>query len=59
MGGKTAALAMTRFVKPKVAIPCHYGTFPMIDQNADSFVAGLKGSNVQALVPKKGQAVTL
>jgi L-ascorbate metabolism protein UlaG (beta-lactamase superfamily) len=59
MGGKTAALAMTRFVKPKVAIPCHYGTFPMIDQNADSFVAGLKGSNVQALVPKKGQAVAL
>lgn len=59
MGGKTAALAMTRFVKPKVAIPCHYGTFPIIDANADAFVAGLKGSDVQALVPNKGEAVTL
>jgi L-ascorbate metabolism protein UlaG (beta-lactamase superfamily) len=59
MGGKTAALAMTRFVKPKVAIPCHYGTFPIIDQNPDIFVAALQGSGVQALVPKKGEQVTL
>ncbi|AMJ59846.1 metal-dependent hydrolase [Bosea sp. PAMC 26642] len=59
MGGKVAALAMTRFVKPKTAIPCHYGSFPIIDPNADAFVAGLKGSDVQALVPVKGEAVTL
>jgi L-ascorbate metabolism protein UlaG (beta-lactamase superfamily) len=59
MGGKTAALAMTRFVKPKVAIPCHYGSFPMIDPNADAFLAGLKGSEVQALVPRKGEAVEI
>lgn len=56
MGGKVAALAMTRFVKPKVAIPAHYGSFPIIDRNADAFVAGLEGSGVQALVPKKGEA---
>lgn len=56
MGGKVAALAMTRFVRPKVAIPCHYGSFPMIDANADAFVAGLAGSDVKALVPKKGEA---
>lgn len=59
MGGKVAALAMTRFVKPKVAIPAHFGTFPMIDANADAFVAGLAGSDVQALVPKKGEAVSI
>lgn len=57
MGGKTAALAMTRFVKPKLAIPCHYGSFPIIDQTADAFVAALEGSEVEALVPKKGEAV--
>lgn len=55
MGGKVAALAMTRFVKPQIAIPCHYGTFPMIDQNADAFVDGLKGSGIQAIVPNKGE----
>lgn len=59
MGGKVAALAMTRFVKPKVAIPSHYATFPLLDQNADAFVAGLKGSSVEALVPKKGEAFTV
>lgn len=59
MGGKVAALAMTRFVRPKVAIPCHYGSFPMIDANADAFVAGLAGSEVKALVPRKGEAFTV
>ncbi len=59
MGGRAAALAMTRFVKPKLAIPCHYGSFPIIDANADAFLAGLKGSDVQALVPKAGVAVEI
>ena len=59
MGGRVAALAMTRFVKPRVAIPCHYGCFPIIDANADAFVAGLAGSAVKALVPAKGEAVDL
>lgn len=59
MGGKVAALAMTRFVKPKVAVPCHYGSFPIIDQNADAFVAALAGSDVKAVVPKKGAPVEL
>jgi len=57
MGAKTAALAMTRFVKPALAIPCHYGSFPIVDQNADAFVAGLTGSDVAVLVPKPGEAV--
>lgn len=59
MGGRTAALAMTRFVKPQIAIPCHYGSFPIIDQTADAFVAALEGSEVKALVPKKGEAVEI
>ena len=59
MGGRTAALAMTRFVKPKVAIPCHYGSFPMIDANADAFVEGLAGSDIKALLPRKGEATEL
>jgi L-ascorbate metabolism protein UlaG (beta-lactamase superfamily) len=59
MGGKTAALAMTRLVRPKIAIPCHYGSFPIIDANADAFVAGLEGSEVRALVPAKGEAVEI
>lgn len=59
MGARTAALAMTRFVKPKLAIPCHYGSFPIIAQDAAVFIDGLKGSGVEALVPEKGKAVTV
>lgn len=59
MGGRTAALAMTRFVKPQIAIPCHYGSFPIIEQTADAFVTALGGSEVKALVPKKGEAVEI
>jgi L-ascorbate metabolism protein UlaG (beta-lactamase superfamily) len=59
MGGRTAALAMTRFVRPKIAIPCHFGTFPIIDQNADAFVAALAGSDVRALLPKNGEAIDI
>lgn len=56
MGAKTAALAMTRFVRPKLAIPSHFGSFPMIAKDAGEFVAGLKGSDVEALLPEKGRA---
>lgn len=59
MGAKAAALAMTRFVKPKLAIPSHYGSFPIIAQDAGAFVEGLKGSSVAALVPEKGKAVEI
>lgn len=59
MGARTAALAMTRFVKPKLAIPCHYASFPIIAADAAAFVAALQGSGVEALVPEKGKAVTV
>jgi L-ascorbate metabolism protein UlaG (beta-lactamase superfamily) len=62
MGARTAALAMTRFVKPRTAIPCHYGSFGIIDQTAEAFVNALKasgahGTAVNVLVPEKGVAV--
>jgi L-ascorbate metabolism protein UlaG (beta-lactamase superfamily) len=59
MGQTTAALAMSRFVKPKVAIPCHYGSFPMVDQNAAGFVSALSGSDIKVLAPARGETVTV
>lgn len=59
MGGRPAALAMRRFVKPRIAIPCHYGSFPIIDQTPDLFIDGLKGSSIRALVPTVGETVQL
>jgi L-ascorbate metabolism protein UlaG (beta-lactamase superfamily) len=57
MGGAVAALACQRYFKFKTAIPCHYATFPIIDQDATKFVEGMKGSSTQVLVPEKGKAV--
>ncbi len=60
MGGKVAALAMTRFVKPQIAIPCHYGSFPMVDARMPMLSwPGWHGSAVKALVPRKGEATSL
>jgi L-ascorbate metabolism protein UlaG (beta-lactamase superfamily) len=59
MGGAVAALACRRFFKFQTVLPCHYGTFGIIDQNADKFVAGLEGSGVDVKVPEVGGSVDL
>jgi len=51
MGAKTAAMACKRYFEFKTIIPCHYGTFPIIDQSADAFVAEMKGQPVNVLEP--------
>lgn len=50
MGGAVAALATQRYFKFARAIPCHYGSFPIIDQTADKFVAAMEGSKTQVFV---------
>ena len=52
MGAKTASIACKKFFQFETIVPCHYGTFPIIDQKADKFVAEMKGQNV--VVPKVG-----
>jgi L-ascorbate metabolism protein UlaG (beta-lactamase superfamily) len=46
MGAKAAAMACKRFFNFKTVIPMHYGTFPIIDQNTDKFLAEMDGQNV-------------
>lgn len=59
MGTEGAVYACTRLLKPKVAIPCHFGSFPIIAPNADAFVAAMDGSGVQVITPHVGTAVTI
>jgi len=54
MGAKTAALACKRFFDFETVVPCHYGTFPVLDQTPDKFVAEM-GEN-RVLVPEVGTA---
>jgi L-ascorbate metabolism protein UlaG (beta-lactamase superfamily) len=57
MSPATAALAVKRFFQLEAVIPCHYGSFPIIEANADKFVAEMKGHATKVLVPEKGRAV--
>ncbi|MEP9373127.1 metal-dependent hydrolase [Mesorhizobium sp. KR1-2] len=55
MGGAVAALACRRFFDFETVIPCHYATFPLLDQTPEKFVAGMGGSGVEVLVPAVGE----
>ncbi len=59
MGGAVAALACRRFFNFETVLPCHYGSFAIIDQDADKFVAGMEGSGVDVKVPEVGGSVEL
>jgi L-ascorbate metabolism protein UlaG (beta-lactamase superfamily) len=59
MGGAVAALACRRYFNFKTAIPCHYGSFPIIDQTPDKFVSGMEGSKTQVKTPKQGETLSV
>ena len=59
MGGAVAALACRRFFKFDTVVPCHFGTFPMIDPTPEKFEAGLEGSGVRVALPKIGETITI
>lgn len=55
MGGAVAALACQRYFSFETAIPCHFGSFPIIDKTADKFVAGMDGTGTKVTVAKVGE----
>jgi L-ascorbate metabolism protein UlaG (beta-lactamase superfamily) len=59
MNPVTAALSVKRFFKLDKVIPCHYGSFPIIEPNADKFLAEMKGHTTTVVVPEKGKAVVV
>lgn len=55
MGARSAAFACKEYFDFEMVIPCHYGTFPILDQNADKFVAEMSGERVE--VPVVGGSI--
>ena len=53
MDGKLAALACKRYFHFDTAVPMHYGTFRIIDQDPSKFLAAMAGQNV--VVPEIGK----
>jgi L-ascorbate metabolism protein UlaG (beta-lactamase superfamily) len=48
---RTDAAVAAELVKAKTVIPCHYGTFPPIETDAEAFKSDVKGSEVVILEP--------
>lgn len=58
MGGAVAALACQRYLKFSTVLPCHYGSFPIIDQTADKFLAAMDGVSTKVEVPQAAGTVS-
>ncbi|MCP4318870.1 MAG: metal-dependent hydrolase [Hyphomicrobiales bacterium] len=54
MGGAVAALACRRYFNFSTIIPCHYGTFPIIDPTPEKFIAAMEGDAGLVTTPEPG-----
>jgi L-ascorbate metabolism protein UlaG (beta-lactamase superfamily) len=59
MGGAMAALACQRFFTFATVLPCHYGSFGIIDQTPDLFIAGMDGASAKVEAPAVGEAKSI
>ncbi|MBO1199575.1 metal-dependent hydrolase [Staphylococcus simiae] len=51
MGIDDASYAINEFIKPKVSVPVHYNTFPIIEQDPQQFKDAVTVGEVQVLKP--------
>ncbi len=58
INAQQGAYAIREMVRPRFAIPMHYGTFPILAGKPEDFVAGLAGSPVKVFVIQPGEKVT-
>ncbi len=59
MGGAVAALACQRYFNFQTILPCHYGSFPIIDQTPETFIAAMEGVKTRIETPKAGGVVSV
>jgi L-ascorbate metabolism protein UlaG (beta-lactamase superfamily) len=53
------AIRAVRMLKPKRAIPMHYNTFDVIEQDPEEFKKGLKDSNTEVNVMTPGESLEI
>jgi L-ascorbate metabolism protein UlaG (beta-lactamase superfamily) len=60
MGAMEAARAL-KLIRPKAAIPMHYGTFPILEQRADRFLEFAKkyAPDVKIVILEPGESYTI
>ena len=59
MGARQAAVTCQRYFNFKTILPCHFGTFPVLDETADKFVAEMGGDGGKVKVLEFGGSVNV
>lgn len=59
MDMKQAAYAAKTYFDFETLIPCHYKTFPLLEQSADDLIAGLAETRTEVIEPQVMQAIDL
>jgi L-ascorbate metabolism protein UlaG (beta-lactamase superfamily) len=58
--GPSDAIRAAKFIKPKYVLPCHYNTFPMIEQDVSKFKTNLEAqTDAVAVVLNPGESYEL
>ena len=57
--GPDDAVEAVRLLKPRLAVPSHYGTWPPIEQDAEGWAARVRGAGFVARVPAVGEPVAV
>ncbi len=58
INAQLGAYAIREMIKPKFAIPMHYGTFPILAGKPEDFVSGLGNAPVKVIVLQPGEKAT-
>ena len=51
--------ASADFPEARVVLPCHWGTFPVLDASPDAFIAAMGPQAARVKVPRVGEAFTV
>jgi len=57
INSQLGAYAMREFVKPRFAIPMHYGTYPILAGKPEELIKALGNSPTRVIVPQPGEKV--
>ena len=57
MGGAVAALCCQRYFNFETILPCHFGSFGIIDQSADKFIDAMGGDSGKVALIESGASI--
>ena len=57
--GPEEALIAVEWISPKIFIPMHYNTFPVIEQDISELVKKVKDMGIEVIIPKIGEEIDI